>query len=156
MMKSLLYMLCFFFITVPAFATGVDSTAVQMDMTAMPSTMSMVVRMVLSLAVVLLLIWGAVHILQRLSGTKQKAGTTSHIQVLDRAYLAPKKAVYVIQIGTRSLAVGVTDNQITPLTELDAEETQAAYTQSAELSGTPTFATLLNDVRTKFSGGQAS
>ena len=155
-MKALLYIFTFLFVTTPIFANGVDSTAVQMDMTAMPSTTSMVVRMILSLAAVLLLIWAAVHVLQRLSGTKVNSGTTSHIQVLDRTYLAPKKAVYVLKIGTRSLAVGVTDNQITPLAELDAEETQAAYTKPSGLSGSPSFATLLNDVRTKISGGQTS
>ena len=155
-MKALLYIFTFLFISTPLLATGVDSTAVQMDMTAMPSTMSMVLHMILSLGVVLLLIWGAVHVLQRLSRTKVNSGTTSYVQVLDRTYLAPKKAIYVLKIGTRSLAVGVTDNQITPLAELDADETSEVYAQSAEMSGTPSFATLLNDVRTRFSGGQAS
>ena len=153
-MKSLLLIFTFLLFTTPLFATGVDSTAVHMDV--MPSTTGMVVRMVLSLAVVLILIWGAVQLLQRFSGTQTKIGAASHIRVLDRAYLAPKKAVYVVQIGSRSLAVGVTDHQITPLTELDADETQAAYATSAGASGIPVFASLLNDVRAKFSGGQSS
>jgi flagellar biogenesis protein FliO len=79
----------------------------------------------------------------------------SHIQVLDRTYLAPKKAVYVLKIGSRSLAVGVTENQITPLAELDTEETNLAYPASLPSDGTPSFANLLKGVRTRIAGGQA-
>ena len=135
---------------------AVDSTVAAADMTALPDVSSLITRMVLSLGVVLLLIWGAVHVLQRLSGNSNKlGGAESHIRVLDRTYLAPKKAVYVLKIGSRSLAVGVTDNQITPLAELDAEETNLAYPTTLPNSGTPSFANLLKDVRTRIAGGQA-
>ncbi len=122
----------------------------------MPDVSSLITRIVLSLGVVLLLIWGAVHILQRISGQSVKPhGAHSHIRVLDRTYLAPKKAVYVLKIGTRALAVGVTEDQITPLAELDADETNLAYPASLPAQGTPSFANLLKDVRTRFAGGQA-
>jgi flagellar biogenesis protein FliO len=69
--------------------------------------------------------------------------------------VAPKKAVYVLKIGSRSLAVGVTDNHITTLAELDTEETNLAYPTSLPSNGTPSFANLLKDVRTRIAGGQA-
>lgn len=145
-----------FLITTPVMATVTDSTAVAAQVTALPDVSSMVTRMILSLGVVLLLIWGAVHVLQRISGrSAAPGGATSHIRVLDRTYLAPKKAVYVLKIGSRSLAVGVTDNQITPLAELDAEETNLAYPAALPSDGTPSFANLLKDVRTRIAGGQA-
>lgn len=137
-------------------AVVMDSTVVVADMSALPDVSSLITRMVLSLGVVLLLIWGAVHVLQRISGRSNKiGGTESHIRVLDRTYLAPKKAVYVLKIGSRSLAVGVTDTQITPLAELDAEETNLAYPTSLPNATTPSFANLLKDVRTRIAGGQA-
>jgi flagellar biosynthetic protein FliO len=145
-----------FLMTTPVMATGIDSTAVVVDVATLPDVSSMVTRMVLSLGVVLLLIWGAVHVLQRISGRSVKPGSVaSHIQVLDRTYLAPKKAVYVLKIGSRSLAVGVTENQITPLAELDTEETNLAYPASLPSDGTPSFANLLKGVRTRIAGGQA-
>lgn len=140
----------------PAMGSVADSTAVVSDAVGLPNIGSMITRMVLSLGVVLLLIWGTVHVLQRLSGRSAKPGSAhSHIRVLDRMYLAPKKAVYVLKIGSRSLAVGVTDHQITPLAELDQEETNLAYPISMPANGTPSFATLLKDVRTRIAGGQA-
>lgn len=145
-----------FCITAPAIGAGADSTAVADGVAALPDVSSLITRMVLSLGAVLLLIWGAVHILQRMSGRSAKpGGGESHIRVLDRTYLAPKKAVYVLKIGSRSLAVGVTDNQITPLAELDAEETNLAYPTSLPAQGMPSFANLLKDVRTRIAGGQA-
>jgi len=145
-----------FLIAAPAMGSVADSTVVAANVAALPDVGSLITRMVLSLGVVLLLIWGAVHILQRISGRSVKpGGAESHIRVLDRTYLAPKKAVYVLKIGTRALAVGVTEDQITPLAELDADETNLAYPASLPSQGTPSFANLLKDVRTRFAGGQA-
>lgn len=155
-MKRFLFIALTGLSTTPALANAIDSTAVDMGLGTAPDITGMVVRMVLSLGVVLGLIWGAVYILQRVSGKNLQAkNTTSHIRVLDRTYLSPKKAIYVIQIGSRALAVGVTDQQITPLTDLDAAETQAAYPTPNAPNGLPSFANLLKDVRSKFSGGHA-
>lgn len=140
----------------PAMGAVADSTAVAADAMVLPDVSSLITRMVLSLGVVLLVIWAAVHALQKISGRSIKpGGAQSHIRVLDRTYLAPKKAVYVVKIGSRSLAVGVTDNQITPLTELDPEETNLAYPTHMSSEGMPSFANLLKDVRTRIAGGQA-
>lgn len=155
-MKCLFLRAVVFLYAAPAFAASADSTAVAMS--TLPDATGLVVRMVLSLGVVLMLIWGAVYVLQRISGKNGQlgGGNASHIRVLDRAYLAPKKAVYVLQIGSRTFAVGVTDTQISPLTELDSEETRAAYPALPVRNGPPSFANLLKDVRAKFSGGLPS
>ncbi len=153
----------FFFIAliglyqVPIWASSADSTSADTGFGTTPDVTGMVVRMVLSLGVVLLLIWGAVYLLQHLSGKgiKQKSAN-SFIRVLDRTYLSPKKAIYVIQIGSRSLAVGVTDHQMTPLIELSSEEILTAYPTPIASNGMPSFANLLKDMKTKFSGGQIS
>ena len=156
-MQRFLYTACVILCAAPAIAAPADSTAVDLGLAVAPDVAGMVTRMVLSLGVVLLVIWAAVHFLQRLSGKSSPLSkSTAHIRVLDRAYLAPKKAVYVLQIGSRSLAVGVTDHQITPLAELDGDETRAAYPDPAALNGTPAFANLLKDVRSKFAGGSPS
>ncbi|MFT5366689.1 MAG: flagellar biosynthetic protein FliO [Candidatus Latescibacterota bacterium] len=155
-MKYKILMGITFLITTPAIGAVADSTAIAANVAGLPDVSSLITRMVLSLGVVLLLIWAAVHVLQRISGRSVKpGGTQSHIQVLDRTYLAPKKAVYVLKIGSRSLAVGVTDNHITTLAELDTEETNLAYPTSLPSNGTPSFANLLKDVRTRIAGGQA-
>ena len=119
-----------------------------------PSTYGLVARTAFSLLVVVLLIWGAVHLMRRFSGGASSPGL-SHVRVLERAYVAPKKAIYVVQIGSRSLAVGVTDTQITALLELDHEETTSAYPASLGRGGSPPFAGLLKDVRARFTSSDA-
>ena len=117
-----------------------------------PDTLGLIARTAFSLATVVLLIWGAVYLMRRLTGSRSPAGGRAHIRVLDRAYLAPKKAIYIVQIGSRSLAVGVTDGQMEALMELDHDETTAAYpTRATSTDGSP-FGRLLKDVRAKLGG----
>ncbi len=116
----------------------------------MPHTYGLIARMAFSLIIVIGLIWGVVLLLRRISGKRVSGAAKSFIKVLERSYIAPKKAVYVIQVGNRTLAVGVTDAQMTTLAELDPEETLAAY--PAFQKGSPPFAHLLKDMRTRFLG----
>ena len=118
-----------------------------------PSAYGLMARMLFSLVVVIAVIWGALQLLQRISGRSAGGVGTSRVQVLERTYLAPKKAVYILRIGSRTLAVGVTDAQISPLAELDPEETLAAYPEQRAGGATPPFVHLLKDVRTRFLGG---
>ncbi len=103
---------------------------------ALPDTVGLVTRMGLSLLAVIALIWGTVQILKRFSSGSSTSGSSSRIRVLDRAYIAPKKSIYVVQIGEKALALGVSDHQMTTLTDLDLEETLAQYqsTQSTPVS----------------------
>ena len=116
----------------------------------------LVMRMLLSLTVVIALIWGATRLLRRLSGDGASNSSKSHVRVLDRTYIAPKKAVYVINIGNRSLALGVTDSQISTLAELDNAETLAAYPGKKTGGSATPFAGLLKEVRNKFSSDQTA
>jgi len=112
-------------------------------------------RTAFSLVTVVLLIWGAVYAMRRLTGGRPSASRRSHIRVLDRTYLAPKKAIYIVQIGSRSLAVGVTDGQMAALTELDHSETTSAYpSRTGDAEGSP-FGRLLRDFRAKMGGDDA-
>ncbi|MGI5839062.1 MAG: flagellar biosynthetic protein FliO [bacterium] len=49
------------------------------------------------------------------------------IQVLDVVYLGPKRAIYIVDIGTTILLLGVTEQQINLLTELSDSEQLAAF-----------------------------
>ena len=79
-------------------------------------TFGLVLRMVLSLVAVLVVIWLAVQLIRRLPTRAGGGMRRSSVRVIDRAYIAPKKAVCIVQIGGRYMALGVTDTQITPLT----------------------------------------
>jgi flagellar biosynthetic protein FliO len=79
-------------------------------------------RLGFGLALVVLLAWGAAHVLRKSALGKQLGADNSLIRVAERAYLGPKKAVFLVEIGGRALALGVTDDRITPLAEWAAGE----------------------------------
>ena len=142
----------------PVWGSTIDTTATTIQPVGVglttasnvPGTFGLVARMVFSLLVVLGLIWGAVQVLHRFSRKSGSSGGFSHIRVLDRAYLAPKRAVYVVQIGSRALALGVTDSQVTRLTDLDPDETRSAYPEPSPGAGSASFASLLGTIRSRW------
>ena len=64
---------------------------------------------------VLLVIW-----LKKLGLSQKTLKQGSLIRILDTRMIGPKKYVSVLQIADQNIVVGVTDQQITMLTELDA------------------------------------
>ena len=111
-----------------------------------------ILRIVLSLVAVLALIWAASYFLRKVS---PKGARNSAIQVLERSYIAPKKAIYLVQIGSRTLAVGVTDNGMSSLAELDPEE--FVLPSPAETNGraqTTPFLGLLKETASRMVGSQ--
>lgn len=74
------------------------------------------VRIVFSLAVVLLLMWGLAKVARRpLAGR-----TGGALGVLARQPLSRGASVQVVRVGERALVLGVTDQQVTLLTETEA------------------------------------
>ena len=80
----------------------------------------------LGLALVLLLAWGGVYLLRQSTVGQQFSGVGKTIRIAERTYLSPKKAIYLVEIGDRTLALGVTDEHITPLSEWQAGELELA------------------------------
>ncbi len=81
---------------------------------------SISMRLGLGLALVVLLAWGAAHVLRKSTLGRQLGADNSLIRVAERAYLGPKKAVFLVEIGDRALALGVTDEHIATLAEWEA------------------------------------
>ena len=74
--------------------------------------------LVLKLGAVLALAYVSMAALKRYTGgTVSQRG--SLLEVLDSTTLGPNRAVYVVRAGGKRLVLGVTQNQITPLGELD-------------------------------------
>ena len=64
---------------------------------------SISMRLGFGLALVVLLAWGAAHLLRKSTLGKQLGADNSLIRVAERAYLGPKKAVFLVEIGGRAL-----------------------------------------------------
>ena len=76
----------------------------------------------LGLGLVVLLAWGAVFLLRKSSIGQQFGGIGKTIRIAERTYLSPKKAIYLVEIGDRTLALGVTEENISTLSEWQAGE----------------------------------
>jgi flagellar biosynthetic protein FliO len=113
--------------------------------------LEMMAKLGLGLALVILLAWGSVFLLRRSAFGRQFGGVGQTIRVVERFYLGPKKAIYLVEIGGRPLALGVTDAAITPLTQWQAGELDLAPRPPASPSFADQFRGLLGQARR---GGQ--
>jgi len=87
-----------------------------------------------ALVFVLALIWGTTWLARRLMKGRFGGGAEDHMRVLERLHLAPKKSVEIVAVGKRVLVLGVTENQIGLLTELESGDLSQPGTQPT-LSG---------------------
>lgn len=98
-------------------AAGSSSPAGQTDMPGLA------LRVGLSLLLILVLVLGAAYIMRLVRG-RTGGHRPGSVRVLDRCYLAPRRALYTVAVGRRVLLVGVTENSITPVVELSEEESR--------------------------------
>ncbi|MBI5867644.1 MAG: flagellar biosynthetic protein FliO [candidate division Zixibacteria bacterium] len=75
-------------------------------------------RLGLTLALVIGLIWATLWVARRFLKGKVTGRGEAGLKVRERLFLAPKKSIEVVTIGDRVLVLGVTENQISMLTEL--------------------------------------
>jgi flagellar protein FliO/FliZ len=76
------------------------------------------IRIVFSLLVVLALMWGLARLLRRPLGGR-RAG---QLEVVGRLGLSRGAAVALVRVGGRTLVLGVTDQQVSLLTEADFDD----------------------------------
>lgn len=86
------------------------------------SYFSVMARLGLGLGLVVLLAWGAVYLLRKTAVGRQFGGTGGMIRIAERVYLGPKKFVCLVEIGGKALALGVTEEHISTLTQWDEGE----------------------------------
>jgi len=93
------------------------------------SLFALLVRVVVSLGVVLVVMWGAATVLRRsgVAGTAAsgRRGPRRPVEVVARHGLSRGASVTVVRFGGRALVLGVTDQQVTLLTEIDPAELDA-------------------------------
>lgn len=77
-------------------------------------------RIAITLVVVVAIIYLTVYLLRKLSGNRMGGvGRGKTVQVIEQTYLAPKKSVCLLKLADRAVLVGITDNNISLLSEFD-------------------------------------
>ncbi len=84
-----------------------------------------IVRMVSALVIVVFSIYICVFLLKKFMGRKYggRHGKDNLLEVLESTYVGPKKMVSLVRVADKSVLIGVTDQNISVLTELDADQT---------------------------------
>jgi len=95
--------------------------------TAMPS----MIRMICALIVVICCIYAGIFLLKRSMGKKYAGGGNSILEVLETTCVAPKKTISLVKVMDKSVLVGVTENGISMLTELDSDQTEKVLASQA-------------------------
>lgn len=134
--------------TLNAAAQVADSTAVSgLQTLGNDSMVGLVLRLVLTLAVVigliLLSVWGLKRLMTRRWPGKSKERP---VRIIDRVQLAPKRSLDVVAVGERIILLGVTENGINFLTELSPEEKSRFGTATA---GQPGFRSTLDEAKSR-------
>ncbi len=96
-------------------------------------------------------IYGFLYLLKKMMGSKLSSNREHRfLEVLETTYIAQKKSVALIRVADRSVLVGVTEGTITPLTELDKDETAQMMRDLTTENRPVGFKNMLSEARDKF------
>jgi len=85
------------------------------------SVLPSLTRIAISLVVIIAIIYLTVFILKKMSGNRIGGNKGTTIQIIEQAYLAPKKSVCLLKLADRAVLVGITETNINLLTEMEWE-----------------------------------
>ncbi|SYZ74264.1 exported hypothetical protein [Candidatus Zixiibacteriota bacterium] len=132
-------------------STVTDSGVVEKESMLWP-----LVKLVGALTLVVGCIYGFLYLLKRMMGAKLSSNREHRLlEVLETTYISQKKSVALIRVAERSVLVGITEENITPLTELDKDETTQMLGDLAPEKRPVGFKSLLREARGKFSSFNA-
>lgn len=102
-----------------------------------------IIKMISALCLVVFAIYGTIWLLKRLTTKGRRRSGQGLLEVVETAYLGPKKTVSLVRVAGKSVLIGSTDNQISMLTELSEDETAAALSEPTAEPAEDAFKDLL-------------
>lgn len=123
------------------------------------SLIGSLVNVGVALTVVIMLLYAFVYLLKK-SGISQGGASNSKIKVLETKMVAPKKYIAIVDVAGKIITIGITEQNISLLTELGEESVRDLQNSSAlEVSSkiNKSFGAILHRVIGKnISGGESS
>lgn len=136
-----------------ASTTSTTTAPAYQPMISASTATSSIIKMITALAVVVVCIYVGIWLLKKLTSRRYSSGRKAFmLEVLETAYIDPKKSLSLVRVADRSVLIGVTDNQISVLTELDTELTKAAMEAASKGTQGESFSTMLKSATQKFAG----
>jgi flagellar biosynthetic protein FliO len=122
-------------------------------MTGKSAAAMSLIKMLAALAVVVVCIYVGIFLLKKLMNKRYTGSRgSSLLEIIETAYIDPKKSLSLVRVADKSVLIGVTENQISVLTELDPTLTQAVVEQSSKQQPNENFMTLLKSASGKLRG----
>jgi flagellar protein FliO/FliZ len=110
-----------------------------------------IVKLLSALAIVIAALYGGLYLLKRMMTTRRMTSTRqAALEVIESAYVGPKKTVSLVRVGNKAVLVGVTDQQISLLTELSPTEIADLLAQTPQTKSAETFAHMFKRTTDKF------
>ena len=108
------------------------------------------IKLLGALLVVVLAIYGFLYLLKFMMGQKFSGNRDKQLlEIIETRYVAQKKSISLIRFSNRAILIGVCDGGITPLAELNPEETAHLITEGPAVKSTSAFKNVLMDARSK-------
>ena len=104
-----------------------------------PDMTATAIKMVLSLALVLAVLWGLYRWARHSLPSGQAADGGRLIQVLGTHYLGVKKSLTVVQVPGSILVLGISADRVNLLTRIDDPSLIAGFKSDAQPKSTPGF-----------------
>ena len=111
-----------------------DEPAQPTDAPEVPSLATTLTKLVVAMLLILALLAGALMIFRRISqrgGLKLAGGGNRALRVVERISLGPKQGIVLINANGRQLVVGMTEHEMTVLTEFETgQEGEGSFDQT--------------------------
>ncbi len=110
----------------PLMSLAQDSLGTRPDLPAMnfgPGIAEILLKLVISLAVIIGLIYGSIFLLRKISN-RTMPQANQWVKVIGRSHLTPKQSLYIVKMGQKFAVLGVGDSSINLIKELTPEEAE--------------------------------
>ena len=113
-----------------------------------PSMSTMLLQMLGSMAVIVVLIFGAAWLYRRLQQPRRAGeGDGRLIHVIGSTFIGPKKSICLVTVAGKVLVLGVTEAGMSTLASMNPDESEDVLTRMTPKAGAPAaFGSVLNKV----------
>jgi len=120
-----------------------------------PDFITSVIKMFSALLLVLGIFMGSFYLLRRVLKRDVADPGKKNIRIIDRSYIDVKKSVMIVEVSGQVLVLGVTNDQISLLTQIEDPENIAQLKNNTTTGGSRSFSSHLNRLLEKVKDGGA-
>lgn len=99
-----------------------------------PGLASIIIKLILSLAIIIGLIYLTVFLLKKL-GNRTVPNSENLIKVIAKSYLTPKQSLYIVKLGSSYSVLGVGESAVNHIKDISSEEIKTLQANAEKPKG---------------------